>query len=314
MFDSRNVVYKNPFGAVRVNQPVDFLFPLKYDGAVYGISLIVKKYTGEVVNIPMLPKEYTNGFGGYSTQLILSEEGIYFYCFEVYTTDGNFSVGRGKGGEAVAGSGKDWQLTVYDGYPNAAHPLHGGVIYHIFADRFRKGETDRKPDKKYRMKDWNELPEVEDPDGVFRADDFFGGNAEGIIEKLDYIKSLGVNAIYLSPIFESSSNHRYDTGDYFKIDGLFADEDTFKKLIEESKKRGIIIIIDGVFNHTGADSKYFNKNGRYPSLGAYQSRDSEYYDWFNFKKFPDKYDCWWGIEVVPTLNKSNPKVSQFIRD
>jgi glycosidase len=484
-FNSRDVAFKSPFGAVRVGRAVNFSFPFRYDGTVYGVSLIVRKYTGETVNVPLyktenFPKDEvkdfkTENFGGngvqgektgkfgkvqkkaergaeiqnYTTDLILSEEGIYFYSFEFYTGEGTRFVGRGAGGKADLNGG-EWQLTVYGGYPETPHPLAGGVIYHIFADRFRKGKTERKigtesgeiggeeidiereadrglwtesgilkkketdvergtdcgefggekidiereadrglgtesgilkkketdgergtesgeyknieterektetecenieiecknieingknstkidenaefckiggefAARKVRnspkiMKDWEDLPTVVDPDGVFRANDFFGGNAEGIVERLDYIADLGVNILYLSPFFEAASNHRYDTGDYFKIDPLFGDENVLKTLVDEAEKRGMIVMMDGVFNHTGSDSAYFNKHGHYDSVGAYQSEDSEYFGFYDFIKFPDKYKCWWGIEVVPTLNKANPKVKKLVRD
>ncbi|MDE5549394.1 MAG: glycoside hydrolase family 13 protein, partial [Clostridia bacterium] len=128
-------------------------------------------------------------------------------------------------------------------------------------------------------------------------------NLQGIIDKLDYLQDLGVTLIYLSPIFESSSNHRYDTGDYEKIDPLLGSEEKFAELIEKAKEKGIGIMLDGVFNHTGADSKYFNKFGNYPTLGAYQSQDSKYYDWFDFYNYPDDYHCWWGITVTPTISQ-----------
>ncbi|UKI22117.1 MAG: glycoside hydrolase family 13 protein [Christensenella sp.] len=124
------------------------------------------------------------------------------------------------------------------------------------------------------------------------------------MSKLDYLKSLGVNLIYLSPIFESCSNHRYDTGDYLKIDSLFASEEEFANLVKEADAHGIKIMLDGVFNHTGADSRYFNREGTYDTIGAYQSKNSPYYEWYYFKHYPDEYACWWGSTVVPTVNKS----------
>ena len=333
MFDSRNLYYKNPFGAVRVNQPVKFVFPAAKGLAAYGVALVVRKYDGEIRHIPLYPvKDGANhDESEYSAELILSEQGIYYYRFEVYALDGVLSFGKAeRGGKAVCGSADEWQLTVYDGFSTPSF-MSGGVIYHIFADRFKKGAGKRCSAEKIRgadggtsegawlkrkyavTKNWDERPTVADPDGVFRANDFFGGNFEGITEELDYIASLGVNLIYLSPIFEASSNHRYDTADYFNIDPLLGDERDLKELIDQAAKRGIGVMFDGVFNHTGADSRYFNKFGHYGDIGAYQSKLSKYYDWFNFSRYPDEYDCWWGITVVPTLNKSNAGVRALIR-
>ena len=140
---------------------------------------------------------------------------------------------------------------------------------------------------------------------------FFGGNLSGIIEKLPYLSALGVTCIYLSPICKAASNHKYDTGDYFSIDPSFGDDNTLKELLEKAHDLGIRIILDGVYNHTGDDSLYFNKYGNYPTVGAYQSKDSPYYNWYSFKDFPDKYDCWWDITILPKLNLGNREVREY---
>ena len=134
---------------------------------------------------------------------------------------------------------------------------------------------------------------------------------EGIRLKLPYLKSLGVTCLYLNPIFEAHSNHRYDTADYNKIDPLLGTQEDFCNLCEEAHKQGIRILLDGVFNHTGSDSVYFNKKKRYPGKGAYNSKKSRYYGWYYFTKHPDEYACWWGVKIMPTLNKNNPAVQQF---
>ncbi|MFW5780483.1 MAG: glycoside hydrolase family 13 protein, partial [Bacillota bacterium] len=145
-----------------------------------------------------------------------------------------------------------------------------------------------------------------------RANDFYGGNLKGIASKLDYLNELGVTMIYLSPIFESSSNHRYDTADYSKIDYLLGGEEDFDNLIQQAREKGISVMLDGVFNHTGADSVYFNKYNHYDSLGAYQSKQSPYFDWYTFYEFPHNYKCWWGITVVPTISRNAKGYQQMI--
>ena len=124
----------------------------------------------------------------------------------------------------------------------------------------------------------------------------------GVIEKLDYLASLGVTVLYLSPVFEAYSNHRYDTGDYEKIDAFLGGEEAFEKLIFEAHKRGMRIILDGVFNHTGDDSRYFNRRKTYKNEGAYQSQSSPFAKWYRFRNFPDDYECWWGIKILPRLD------------
>ncbi len=126
------------------------------------------------------------------------------------------------------------------------------------------------------------------------------------------MKSLGVGAIYLNPIFEASSNHKYDTADYMKIDPGFGDDDSFKALVKAAGEHGISLILDGVFSHTGADSIYFNRFGNYDSLGACQGEQSAFFDWYHFKRFPDHYDSWWGVDDLPTVNKWNSSYQAFI--
>ena len=139
----------------------------------------------------------------------------------------------------------------------------------------------------------------------------YGGNLKGIINKLDYLDDLGADIIYLSPIFEAKGHHKYNVGDYEKIASDFGDIDIFKQLIYEVKKRDMHLILDGVFNHSGSDSKYFNKYGNYDSLGAYQSTDSKYYSWYKFIDYPDKYECWDNIDTLPEYNQENQKLQDY---
>lgn len=185
--------------------------------------------------------------------------------------------------------------------------FHGKTMYHIFVDRFAKGsfEPPCRDDAEIDH-DWeNGIPQYGEYPGAFVKNNvFFGGNLIGVKEKLDYLLSLGVGVIYLSPIFKAYSNHKYDTGDYMTVDEMFGGDKSLEDLISEADKKGIRIILDGVFNHTGDDSLYFNKYGKYDSLGAYGSKESRYYNWFNFKNHPDEYESWWGIPILPRLNHS----------
>ena len=211
--------------------------------------------------------------------------------------------------------GESFQLTVYDFKFSSCQNALGGIIYHVFVDRFARGgvKLPKRVDA-VMLNDWdNGIPEYpEYPGAPLKNNTFFGGDLYGVIEKLDYIKSLGTSIIYLSPIFEAYSNHKYDTADYLKVDDMFGSDKALKKLIAEAKKKGIGIVLDGVFNHTGSDSVYFNKNGRYKTLGAYQSKNSEYYPWYDFKDYPDKYTCWWDIEILPRINPDVKECGDFL--
>ena len=207
-----------------------------------------------------------------------------------------------------------FQLSVYEQVYEPPKVLAGGIMYHIFVDRFAKGGDVPVRSDAVINPDWeNGIPEyAQERGGFVKNNMFFGGTLYGVADKLDYIASLGVNVIYLSPIFEAYSNHKYDTGCYDRVDAMFGGEDALDLLISETKKRGISIILDGVFNHTGSDSVYFNKNGRYPDTGAYQSRESEYYPWYSFEEYPDKYRCWWGVKILPAVNTGNEDYNDYI--
>ena len=205
------------------------------------------------------------------------------------------------------------QLTVYSHRYQEPKKLFGGIIYQIFVDRFnRGGKSAVDPDDVLIDGEWDVIAEYpEYPGAPMKNNSFFGGTLWGVIDKLDYISSLGVDTIYLTPIFESPSNHRYDTADYLSVDGMLGGEEALRALIFEAEQRGISIILDAVFNHTGSDSIYFNKYSRYDSVGAYQSEDSPYYNWYKFYNYPYSYECWWNIDILPRINPDEDTLCDF---
>ena len=205
-------------------------------------------------------------------------------------------------------SGSHFRLLVYKNDFSTPAWFKGGTMYHIFLDRFCRGEGKVTPNYDAVINpDWaNGIPQYARKNGDELSNNvFFGGNLWGVIEKLDYLASLGVTVLYLSPIFKAYSNHRYDTGDYEKIDDFLGGEEAFETLIREAHARGMYIILDGVFNHTGDDSRYFNRRGTYEDKGAYQSKESCFSEWYRFRSFPNDYECWWGIQILPRLDHSN---------
>lgn len=304
-FNSRKIECKSPYGAVKCGEKLSLHFPIASWVSVDKMFVFIR--LGDVSTpVEMCFEKSENGFSVYTADYVFDAAGIYYYRFEMRNRDGVWYYGRGENGESVCGENlPEWQLTVYKSTYKTPDFAKGNIIYHIFVDRFNRADG-VKTKRKYRLHEsFSESPEVVSADGKYYADDFFGGNFNGIREKLDYLEELGVGIIYLSPIFKAYSNHRYDTGDYLKVDELLGTEDDFKRLLDAAHEKGMKIILDGVFNHSGADSLYFNKFGTYDSLGAYQSKSSPYYDWYYFKKFPDEYACWWGCDNVPDLNKSN---------
>ena len=248
--------------------------------------------------------------GGWELQLSFAEPGLYFYWFRLGGR--RAALGEDRNAE-FSDSASAYQILVYRVCFATPAWFKGGIMYQIFPDRFFKSGEILAEKGKWLHRDWHETPEFRPNEkGKILNNDFFGGNFRGILKKLDYLQSLHVTVIYLNPIFRAFSNHRYDTGDYMQLDPMLGSEEDFAALVSECWIRGIRLILDGVFNHTGDDSRYFNKYGTYDEIGAYQSKDSKYYSWYNFRHFPDKYDSWWGIDVLPAVNENCPSYIDFI--
>ncbi len=250
------------------------------------------------------------------------EDGLFYYYFALDTILGPLYLGLDEFGpdvlhpslqQSVEGISK-FQLTVYrDVLP--PERFAGRIMYQIFVDRFCKGSV-KVPVREDAVMDddWYEgIPPYYRPgDEKFENNTFFGGTLWGVIEKLDYLKSLGVGILYLNPIFTAFSNHKYDTGDYMSVDSMFGGDEALKTLLDECHKRDILVMLDGVFNHTGDDSRYFNRYGKYKTIGAYQSKKSEYYPWYRFIQHPDEYHSWWGVKVLPAVDTTNAAFNRFI--
>lgn len=259
--------------------------------------------------------QYDDFYFWFKTTLTVTT-GLYWYCFCYDSPFGRMEITRFKYGEGVVSpDGENWQLTVYEKNYKAPDMLENGIIYQIFPDRFFNSKSPKHnlPADRFLRDDWGATPEHRQTDSPCRmCNDYFGGDLQGICLKLDYLASLGVSHIYLNPIFEAHSNHRYNTADYLKIDPLLGNEEDLKNLCTQAKTRGISIILDGVFSHTGDDSVYFNKYNRYKTLGAYNSCDSKYYNWYSFNAWPERFNCWWGVPSLPEVNEANPHYSEFI--
>ncbi len=257
-----------------------------------------------------------SGYDIYSIALKKRElaPALYFYNITAVTAIGDVYIKRC--GDKICFSDKNadlFQLSVSDFSSEEDSSFAGGIIYHIFVDRFSKDKNVNPKKGTVIADNWDTMPEYPEYPGAFlRNNTFYGGTLNSAAKRLDYIKSLGVSIIYLSPVFDSPSNHKYDTADYMNVDSMFGGDDALLSFVKKAKKRGISVILDGVFNHTGADSVYFNRYGNYPSLGAYQSKKSQYYDWYTFRSHPDDYESWWGIEILPRINTGNKDFESFI--
>lgn len=242
-------------------------------------------------------------------------KGLFYYRYKISGAEEEVFLGGEKPTVlSDCGEAGDRQLLVFDDSYRTSESFKEGIIYHIFVDRFCKSGKCKVRGDAFINPDWdNGIPQyAEYPGAPLKNNMFFGGDLWGIIEKLDYIASLGTKTIYLSPVFEAASNHKYDTGDYLKVDSMFGGDEALKALFEEAGKHGINVILDGVFNHTGSDSIYFNREGNYKGKGAYNSPNSPYYDWYSFTDYPDEYECWWGVDILPRVKSDSESYMKFI--
>lgn len=317
-YNSRLEYHKSIFGAVKTDQTVTFRIILPRDFCCHAAKLVIKKAEADEYGYINMQWDCMEGVGEewWKVDFTAEKAALYKYHFEYDTSWGTSRIYHaGNGLAAIKGDGEDWQLTVYDKDFHTPEWLRGGIIYQIFPDRFASSGTKKQnvPSDRVLRTDRDGDPYwIPTAEGKVLNNDYFGGDLNGIEQKLGYLKSLGVTCIYLNPIFEAQSNHRYDTADYEKIDSMLGTEKDFKSLCESAKKLGIRIMLDGVFSHTGDDSRYFNRYSRYDSLGAYQSKKSPYYGWYNFNKWPDDYESWWGIEILPEVNEDNSDFIEYI--
>ena len=313
--DSQSPEYRLPVGPVPDGSKVTLR--LKCDEAT---SVVLRTWTGEELCYTMTPAANSM----WQVEITVPETpGLFWYDFIIYRKDGRtqrygnaYDKLGGEGALYEQGTPASYQITVYDRDFTTPAYFHGANIYQIFPDRFHRGETAAEDDRtdRYVHAQWNEdMLSVGDLRGGQHQElDFYGGNLNGIREKLPYLKELGVDVIYLNPIFKARSNHRYDTGDYTCIDPLCGTQEEFEALCQDAKAMGMHVLLDGVFSHTGEDSVYFNRLGHYDSIGACQGEASPYYSWYTFKKFPVDYRAWWGILSLPEIRKSNPSYQNFM--
>lgn len=316
-YNSRLSYHKSKFGAVREGEEIVFRIVMPRYYQVSAVYLLLFNDNGRCHRIGF---DWERMEGEHEEWWRLShcvhEKGLYFYRFEYDTPSGRQTITKINGCQgALSDRGENWQLTVFDKDFETPDSFKGGVIYQIFPDRFCASGSAKKdvPPDRIMQNDIFAMPKwAPDENGIVHNNDFFGGDLKGIEKKLDYLSSLGVTCIYLNPIFKAQSNHRYDTGDYELIDPLLGTEKDFRSLCKKAKDKNIKIILDGVFSHTGIDSKYFNFYGNYDSVGAYQSKQSPYYDWYKFKNWPDDYVSWWGIRILPEINEDDEKYLDYI--
>ena len=273
--------------------------------------------------IPMAPVEK-----GFSVTVELPETACaLWYCFRLHSRDGSHWLCPGPGGHLGRLSGKEeggFRLTVYRKDFETPAWFRRSVMYQVFPDRFAFSDDGTARDGVAYHRALGQTAELhgstaEEPrwqprpfEASYTPDDFYGGTLKGIEQKLPYLKEMGVGCLYLNPIGEARSNHRYDTSDYLRVDPILGSNEDLSRLCEKAAELGIRVMLDGVYSHTGDDSVYFNRYGHYPEPGACQGPDSPYYDWYDFQHFPDQYRCWWGFDSLPEVEETRPSWQDFV--
>ena len=316
LYDSKKLQHKTPFGPLAANEQCTLTVHVPSSVQATMVSCIINQEAGSHamnVDLPFVKKEgpydiFQGTFSMYNT-------GLYFYYFYISQPFGGFRLFK-QGDDTNMEAGDMWQLSCIPASFSTPDWAKGAIIYQVFPDRFHaagKCDLTGKLEPYTVHKYWHEEVDWQPtPEGIVLNNDFYGGNFKGITEKLDYIASLGATILYLNPISKSFSNHRYDTGDYKVPDPMLGTIEDFKTLCSEAHKRGIKVILDGVYSHTGSNSLYFNKQGSFPGSGAYQSPDSPYHSWYTFYKWPDAYHSWWNFDTLPTVNKMDPAFIDYI--
>jgi len=321
LHNSALAVYRKPLGAVRTDETV--LLRIRAEG-VSGVRIRV--FVDDVgTDYDMI---YADGF--WCHRLTLPEEPkVIWYYFLAESDEGTVFYGPPAGknqGEGIVYSQHcpSFQMTVYDKDFETPEWFRRSTMYQIFPDRFRRGDpanmhrgkiAHRKRGWKCVLhKNWQDQPLYRPLHGekFYSPCDFFGGDFRGIINSLGYLKRMGISLIYLNPVVEAASNHRYDTADYMQVDPFLGTNDDLAELCGKAAQMGIHVMLDGVYSHTGADSRYFNKSGCYPGPGAFQGPESPYYSWYHFFEGKEKYKCWWGFESLPEVDETNESWQRFV--
>ena len=316
LFDSKKLCYKAPFGCLTPSQPCTLHIHIPIAVATTAVECVMCAENGDVVQTVQLSLEQTQSpyeiWGG---SFCLEAPGLYFYHFRITGRTGTFRLLK-YGDDTNMEDGACWQVSCIPADFTTPDWAKGAAIYQIFPDRFCKsGECDLtgKLEPYTVHQGWGE--EVDwrpTPSGEVLNNDFFGGNFRGIAEKMDDIAALGTTIVYLNPISKSFSSHRYDTGDYKTPDPMLGTEADFSAMCQAAHRRGIRVILDGVFSHTGANSLYFDKYGTFGGSGAYCDPNSPYRSWYTFHEYPHTYNCWWNFDTLPTVKKLDPAFVEYI--
>ena len=316
LFDSKLPQFKTPFGCLTPGQSCTLNIHIPCSVQATKVTCILQYENGTTAQEVTLDRDSRKGpYEIFKGEFSIPYAGLYFYYFYIHHATGGFRLFK-TGDDTNMEAGDLWQVSCVPADFHTPDWAKGATIYQVFPDRFHKsGKADLTGKLEpytvhpywYDEVDWRPTPE-----GHVLNNDFFGGNFKGITEKMDYIAEMGATILYLNPISKSFSSHRYDTGDYKVPDPMLGTLEDFREMVDAAHARGIKVILDGVYSHTGSDSLYFNRKETFDSVGAFNSTQSPYYNWYSFYHWPDSYNSWWNFDTLPTVNKMHPDFIKFI--
>lgn len=314
-YNCLSLCHKQPFGCVREHESCWMMVEVSKGAHIYCLEAVFTSESGQEFTVPFVRDGKDGGFHQFTAEFTLPCCDLYFYHFRLDIGLGPRSWFRCGETGVSQDHGDRWQITCYPADFHTPDAFAGSVMYQIFPDRFYKGKVcdlTRKLDPYWIHENWEDIPHFwPDEHGEVLNNDFFGGNLDGIRQKLEYLHSLHVEVIYLNPIGMAFSNHRYDTADYKRIDPMLGNAEDFSALCRDAHALGIKIILDGVFSHTGSNSVYFDRKGIFGG-GAYSDPSSPYRSWFDFQEYPNRYTSWWGIETLPCVNEMDDAFLDYI--
>ena len=316
LFDSKKAEFKTPFGCVAPGQTVTLHLHIPTAVSAWKVEIVLCYEDGSPARYhEMYRIEQRGAYDIYEGDFSLFAPGLHFYYFQIHAPHGMFRLFK-QGDDTNMEEGGLWQISCIS--PDFTTPdwAKGAIIYQIFPDRFHRSGKCNLAGKLHPYtvhRHWDEdVDWAPDENGIVHNNDFFGGNFRGITEKMDYIASLGTGIIYLNPISKAFSNHRYDTGDYKIPDPMLGTEADFRDMCDAAHARGMKVILDGVYSHTGSNSLYFDRERTFGGNGAYCRQDSPFYHWYTFYQWPNNYHSWWNFDTLPTVNKMHPDFIRYV--
>lgn len=318
LFDSKKEIYKFPFGCLTPGESCTLRvhIPCAVGTKAVKIHLLAQDST-PIADVDMSYEKQTDTYHIWQGTFALSQTGLFFYYFSITGNTGTFRLFK-QGNDTNMEAGDLWQVSAVPADWQVPQWAMGATIYQVFPDRFcRAGDCDLTGKlTPYILHDRWEEEVFWQPNerGEVLNNDFYGGNFRGITQKMDYIAALGTTILYLNPISKSFSSHRYDTGDYKTPDPMLGTTEDFTAMCDAAHSRGIRVILDGVYSHTGSNSLYFDKEGCFGGNGAYCTPESPYFKWYQFQNYPHEYTSWWGFDTLPTVNKLEESFVNYIVD